>query len=141
MEISDVRRRVLETIERSRGRAAARRARADRAARDYEQFLDRIAVPLVRQIANALRAAGYPFTIMTPAGAVRMTSEKSGQDFVELSLDDGGDEPRVVGRTSRIRGRHIVDAERVVAGGDPATLTEEEVLEFLMKELEPFVER
>jgi hypothetical protein len=141
MEISDVKRRVLETIERSRTRAAERRARADRAARDYEQWLDRTAIPVFRQVANVLRAQGYPFTVFTPGGGVRLASDRSGDDFVELSLDTAGDEPQVLGHTSRTRGRHIVESERVVGGGDPASLTEEEVLAFLLNALEPFVER
>jgi hypothetical protein len=141
MEISDVKRRVLETIERSRTRAAERRARADRAARDYEQWLDRTAIPVFRQVANVLRAQGYPFTVFTPGGGVRLASDRSGDDFVELSLDTAGDEPQVLGHTSRTRGRHVVESERVVGGGDPASLTEEEVLAFLLNALEPFVER
>ncbi len=141
MEISDVKRRVLETIDRSRTRAAERRARADRAARDYEQWLDRTAIPVFRQVANVLRSQGYPFTVFTPGGGVRLASDRSGDDFVELSLDTAGDEPQVLGHTSRTRGRHIVESERVVGGGDPASLTEEEVLAFLLNALEPFVER
>ncbi len=141
MEISDVKRRVLETIDRSRTREAERRARADRAARDYEQWLDRTAIPVFRQVANVLRSQGYPFTVFTPGGGVRLASDRSGDDFVELSLDTAGDEPQVLGHTSRTRGRHIVESERVVGGGDPASLTEEEVLAFLLNALEPFVER
>lgn len=141
MEISEVRKRVLDTIEKSRVRAADRRARTDQATRDYDQLLDSVVVPLFRQIAGALRAAGYPFTVITPAGAVRMVSDRSAEDFIEVSLSTAGDEPQVLGRTSRARGRRVVDAERVVAGGNPGTLTEDQLLAFVIKELEPFVER
>ena len=141
MEISDVRRRVIETIERSRSVAAARRARTEEATREYGQFLDGVAIPLFRQVTNVLRTAGYSFTVITPAGAVRMTSDRSGEDFIELSLNTTGNEPHVLGRTSHLRGRHLVDAEQIVGSGNPAALTEEDVLSFVLKELEPFVER
>ena len=38
MEISDVRRRVHETIERARRQAAERRTRSDEASREFEAF-------------------------------------------------------------------------------------------------------
>ena len=46
MEISDVRKRVLETIARAKRAAAERRTRVDEAAREYEAFLNQIAVPM-----------------------------------------------------------------------------------------------
>ena len=61
MEISEVRRRVRETIDRAKRQAAERRARVDEAAREYAVFLEQIAVPLFRQVANALKAHGYSF--------------------------------------------------------------------------------
>ena len=54
MEVSDVRKRVREAIERSKRTAAERRTRVDEAAGEYEAFLGRIAVPLFRQIAAVL---------------------------------------------------------------------------------------
>jgi hypothetical protein len=141
MEISEVKRRVVETIERSRRRAGERRARVDQAGRDYDEFLDRVAIPIFRQISNVLRAQGYAFTVFTPGGSVRLAADRGAQDFVELSLDTGGDEPHVVGHSSRARGHRVVESERPVAGGDPATLTEDDVLLFVLKELEPLVER
>jgi hypothetical protein len=35
----------------------------------------------------------------------------------------------------------VIDAEHVVGSGDPESMTEEDLLAFLLKELEPFVER
>lgn len=141
MEISDIRKRVRDRIERARRGASARRARLDEAAREYEAFLDAVAVPIVRQLANVLRAEGYLFTVMTPAGSVRLTSDKSGEDYLELALDTTG-EPQVVGRTSRGRGRRVIATERPVRPDTPVRdLTEEDVLAFLLEELEPFVER
>ena len=141
METSVVRNRLRETIERAKRRAAERRSRGDEAARAYQQFLDHMAVPLFHQIAGALRADGYPFTVFTPAGSVRLMSDRHAEDFVEILLDVTGDAPQVVGHSSRLRGRHIVEAERPVGSGKPGAITEEDLLEFLLKELEPLVER
>lgn len=142
MEIADVRKRVLQTIERARQGAAGRRIRADQAACDYEAFLDRIAIPLCRQVANALRAAGYAWRVSTPAGGVRLASDRSAEDYIALTLETGGPLPAVIGHTSRARGRRVVETERALGRGGPIRdLTEEAVLDFLVQELEPFVER
>jgi hypothetical protein len=141
MEIADVRRRIHETIERAKRAAAERRTRGDEASRAFDMFLESTAVPLFRQVANVLKAEGYHFTVFTPAGAVRLMSDRSGEDYIEIILDSSGDAPRVMGRTRRSRGRRVVDAERVVGSGQPELVREEDVLAFLSKELEPFVER
>ena len=139
MEISLVRRRLTETIERAKKQAAERRGRSDQASRDFEVFLQKIAVPLFRQVANALKADSYMFTVFTPSGSVRLMSDRAADDYIEISLDTADDPPRVMGRTSRTRGSRVIDAERTI--GAPDVLTEEDVLEFLMKEMEAFVER
>jgi hypothetical protein len=141
METSDVRKKVHETIERARRRAADRRAHGDEASRDFDAFLERVAVPLVRQVANVLKADGYHFTVFTPAGSVKLMSDRRAEDYIELTLDASGDSARVVGHTSRLRGRNVIEAERPVGNGKPESISEEELLDFLMKELEPFVER
>ena len=139
METSLVRRRLTETIERARKHAAEHRGRADQASRDFEVFLQKVAIPLVRQVANALRADSYAFSVFTPAGSVRLMSDRAAEDYIEISLDTAGDPPRVMGRVSRTRGHRVIDAERAI--GAPEALTEDDVLEFLMTELESFVER
>lgn len=141
MEISIVRQRVREAMDRAKRQSAERRARADTASRAFDAFLTATAVPLVRQLANVLRADGYLFNVFTPSGSVRLMSDKSAEDFIEIALDARSDPPRVMCHTSRSRGRRVLDAERVVASGDPALVTEEELLTLLLKELEPFVER
>lgn len=139
MEISLVRKRLTDTIERAKKQAVGRRERSDQASRDFEVFLQKIAVPLVRQVANALRADGYLFTVFTPSGSVRLMSDRTAEDYIEISLDTADDPPRVMGQISRMRGRRVIDTERAI--GAPDALTEEGVLEFLLKELEAFVER
>lgn len=141
MEISDVRRRLTATIERARQGAAERRARHDEAARDYGVFLDRIAVPMFRQIANVLKTQGYSFRVFTPSGSVRLMSDARSEDYIELSLDTGGEQPVVMGSTSMGRGRRVIESERPIGDQAIRDLTEEDVLNFLLKELEPFVEK
>ena len=142
MEISDIKRRVVETIDRARRQAADRRMRNDEAAREYETFLNQAAIPVFKQVSNVLRAEGFAFSVFTPggsAGNVRLMSDRSAEDYIELSLDTAGEEPVVSGRTGRSRGRRVIESECAI--GPPATLTENDVLSFVLKALEPLVER
>jgi hypothetical protein len=139
MEISDIKRRVVETIERAKRLAAERRVRNDAAEREFAAFLDRNAVPIFKQVANVLRVSGYPFTVFTPGGSVRLMSDRAAEDYIELALDTAGPEPIVTGHTSRSRGRRVVESERPI--GAPASLTEDDVLLFVLNALEPLVER
>jgi hypothetical protein len=141
MEISEVRKRVVQTIERAKRAAAERRARTNEAARAYEEFLEGVAVPLFRQIANVLRAEGYLFSVSTPGGSVRLTSDRTAEDYLELALDTARNEPTVIGHSSRRWGRRVVESERPVADGAVRDLTEEDLLRFVLAELERFVER
>jgi hypothetical protein len=139
MEIADVKKRLLQTVDRARRQAAERRIRTDDAERAYAGFLNHIAVPLFRQVGNVLRAEGFAFTVFTPGGSVRLMSDRAGEDYVELVLDANGGEPRVTGRASHRHGGGVIVSEHAI--GDPSSLTEEDVLAFVMRELEPFVER
>lgn len=141
MDIAFVRKRLHDTIQRARQHAAERRVRSDSASAAFNDFLSSTAVPLVRQIANVLRSEGYLFSVFTPSGSVRLMSDKSAEDYVEILLDTAGEAPRVVSRIRRSRGTRVIDEERPVGSGDPASLNEEELLTFLLHALEPFVER
>ena len=142
MEIPEVRRRLRAAIELARTRAQERRARTDQAAREYEQFLRDRAVPLFQTFAAALAAEGYRFRVFTPADAVRLAAESSGEDFIELTLDTSSDPPAVLGRSSRGRGRRAVSSERPLNEGTAISqLTDEDVLAFLIQEITPFVGR
>jgi hypothetical protein len=141
MEISDIRRRVVEVIGAARRAAAERRSRTDEATRDYERFLEKVAVPVFRQVANVLKAQGYAFGVATPGGSVRLSSERNGQDFIELALDTGGDMPRVIGHIAHERGRRVLETEEPIADVAVRDLTDEDVLAFVLKALGPFVER
>ena len=109
MEVSDIRRRVRAAIESARREARERRVRADRAALEYQDFLRDRAVPLFQTVAAALVAESYRFKVFTPADSVRLASETTTTDFIELLLDPAADPPTVIGRTSRGRGSRLVD--------------------------------
>lgn len=142
LETSEVRRRLRSAIEQARSNAAARRERTDAAARDYEQFLATIAVPVVQQFANVLSAEGHHFNIATPSGSVRLTSASSSEDYVEILLDTSQDPPEVIGRTSHGRGRRLVATERPVRDQTAVSeLNDEDVLAFLLAEIVPLLTR
>jgi hypothetical protein len=140
MEISEIRKRVLQAIDQSRRTAAERRARADAASAAYDQFLTHVATPLFKQFANVLKVEGYPFQVFTPAGGLRLASDRASEDFIELRLDVSGPSPVVVGHVNRARGSRVLASERPIGVG-VSELTEEDVLEFLVQEIQPFVQR
>jgi hypothetical protein len=142
MEVSEIRRRLRASIEAAKRDAQERRIRSDKAAQEYGDFLRERAVPLFQTVTSALLAEGHRFRIFTPADSVRLASEASGEDYIEIALDTSADPPLVVGRTSRGRGRRQIASERPVNEDVPiADLTDEDVLAFLLTELTPFLER
>jgi hypothetical protein len=142
MEISDIRRRLRLTIDRAKRTTTERRARADAAGRAYQAFLTGVATPVLQMFASALKAEGYAFQVFTPAGGLRLMSERGSADFVELALDPTTDPPSVLARINRGRGSRVITAERTLGGDAPIEqITQEDVLAFLLAEIEPFVER
>lgn len=140
MEVSAVRKRVQQSVVAARTRAQERRQQTNEATRDYKVFLEVVATPLVQQLANVLKVEGYAFTASTPGDGVRLTNDRGRDDFVELALDTSGERPQVVGRITQSRGSRRLDEERPIkAGALPSELTEEDVLEFLMQVLEPWL--
>ena len=142
IEISELRKRLRLAIDERRKTTAARRTALDAAAAAYTELLDMIAIPLVQKLANALRAEGHSFTVFTPNGGLRMALAKSADDFIEFALDTSHDEPFVALRVNRSRGRRVVQHERPVKGRTAVDrLSEEDVLQALLDEIAPFVER
>lgn len=126
----------------ARDRAKQRRQKADEAEKSYEKFLDQLAAPLARQIANALRAEGYSFTVSTPGRGLRVSLDQGRDDYIELALNSETEQPTVVGRIRRTRGSRTIDEERPIKpGGGPDDLSEDDLLEFLVRALEPWLER
>jgi hypothetical protein len=142
MEISHVRNQLRNAIERARERAQHRRQRAHDAERAYEVFLQDIATPVTRQVANALKSEGYAFTVFTPGDGLRLAADRGRDDYVELSLDTSDERPQVMARISRTRGSRTIEDERPVKNdASPEQITEADVLEFWLDVLEPWFER
>src|SRR5512142_1046928 len=135
IEVSEIRKRLRHTIDQAKRAHAERRARTDAAASAYEAFVSEIATPVFRMFAAALKAEGYPFSVFTPAGGLRLMSERSSDDFIELFLDTAVDPPMVSARVNRGRGRHLVTTEQPVREGAAVDdLTDEDVTAFLLQQ-------
>ena len=142
MEVSQVRRRLQGSIASARERAQRRRQQAADAESAYERFLSQIGTPLARQVANALQAEGYAFTLSTPGRGLRLSLDRGRDDFIEIALDTDGDEPAVIGRVRRTRGSRTIEEERPVKRGAlPDQVSEEDLLDFFATALEPWLER
>jgi hypothetical protein len=142
VEVSLVRKRLKTAIDAARARAQHRRQSAAEAERTYEVFLHDVAIPITRQVANALKAEGYGFTVSTPGGGVRLASERTRDDFIELRLDTTDERPQVMGRVSASRGSRVLDEERPVKpGASPDAISEDDLLDFLLHALESWIER
>ena len=141
MDVPEVRRRVRAAIDQARHDAAARRERTDAAAQAYELFLANRAVPAFGTLAAALTAEGHPFKVFSPAGSVRLASERTPDAFVELTLDTSEDPPVVLGRSSRGRGRRSVTREQPLRASSIADLTDDDIVAFALGEIVAIVER
>jgi hypothetical protein len=142
IEVSEIRKRLRQRLEQVKRENAERRTRADAAARAYDTFIADTATPVFRMFASALKAESYPFNLFTPGGGLRLMSERSSNDFIELFLDTETDPPIVAARVNRGRGRRLVTAEHPLREDTRVEqLTDQDVTEFLLRELMPFLER
>ena len=141
MEVAHVRNRLRSAIERARQQAQSRRQQTTEAEQSYAGFL-KVAEPVLRQLANALRVEGIAFTLFTPEHSLRLASDRSRVDFIELSLDTDLHPPAVMLRTSYARGSRTIEEERPLkAGATPDQISEEELLVVLLDALSPWLER
>ena len=90
--------------------------------------------------ANILKSEGLHFEVMTPAGGVRLQSERQRDDSIELELDTTADPPQPLVTVTRVRGSRIVQSDRSIKGSNPLVqLTEDDVIEMLLEELRPWL--
>lgn len=143
MDVSELRKRIIRAIDEAKHDVKSRRQVVDAARAAYDTFLDRTAVPLLRQAVTVLRASGQSFEVHTPAGSARLVAEGSPHTFLELDLDVDGSRPEVIGRVSLARGRRgqIVEERPVAAGRAVDALTEEDLAAFLVEEIPRLVVR
>ena len=139
--VAQLRKRIRSAIEAGRRGAAERRQRAVAASRAYETFLNEMATPAFRQVANVLRAEGLPFDVQTPANGVHLVSDRMRDDRIELELDTSSDPPSPMLIVTRTRGGRLLRAERPVKEGAAIeAITEDELIERLIDELRPWLE-
>jgi hypothetical protein len=132
----------MHAIDRAKARAQQKRQRAADAERAYAAFLEDIATPTARMLANALKAEGYQFTVSTPSGGLRLASDRGRDDYVEFALDNAGEPATVIGRRRHTRGSRTLEDERPVkVGAMPQDVSDADVLAFLVDALEPWLER
>ena len=140
MDVAIIRKRLKTEIDQARRGAAERRERAKTATRAYEEFLNDTAIPVFRQIATVLRAEGIPFEVQTPAGGVRLVSDRSRDDQISLELDTTQDPPQLMLFAWRSWGGRVLQTERAVKERTPVELiTEDELFERLVDELRPWL--
>lgn len=139
-DVALIRKRIHTEIEKARRDQAERRARTAEATRAYEEFLEVAAIPVFRMFANVLKSEGLPFEVMTPAGGVRLQSERHREDAIEMELDATADPPQPLITITRVRGSRIVQSDRTIKGSIPLVqLTENDVIEMLIEELRPWL--
>jgi hypothetical protein len=140
MDVAIIRKRLKSEIEQARRTAAERRERAKTTTRAYEQFLDEIAIPSFRQLANVLRAEGIPFEVQTPSGGVRLVSDRNRDDGITLELDTTQDPPQIMLSSTRTWGSRVQQNERVVKERTSVErITEEDLLDRLFEEVRPWL--
>jgi hypothetical protein len=139
-DVAQVRKRIHAEIEKARRDQAERRGLVADAANAYEAFLEQSAVPAFRMFANVLKAEGLNFEVMTPAGGVRLQSERNREDAIEVELDTTADLPQPLVTITRARGSRVVQSERRITDGTPIVqLTEDDVIGMLLEELRPWL--
>ena len=143
MDVSDLRKRILRALDEARTDAALRRTETDVAERDFDKFLETVAVPLLRQAQGILKAEGQLFTVHAPAGSAKLVSDGNAQTFLELVLERSGERPAVLGRVSRARGRQrvVVDERPIAESKAVGALTDEDVAAYLVTEIPKLVGR
>ncbi|HUE88721.1 MAG TPA: hypothetical protein VMO26_21805 [Vicinamibacterales bacterium] len=140
MDVALIRKRLKTEMDQARRTAAERRERSRIATRAYETFLEEIAVPMFRQVANVLRSEGLPFEVQTPLGGVRLVSDSSRDDVIALELDATEDPPQVMLISLRTRGSRVLRTERVVKERTAVErITDDDLLERVLEELRPWL--
>jgi len=143
LDAGEVRKRLRHTIEAAKREAAARRAALTSEQQAFDAFLENHAVPVLRLVASALKAEGHVFQVLTPAGTVRLQSDRERDDYLEVVLDGSKGTPTVIGRSSYVRGSQLQTTEQRI--GETAALVsdlaDEDVFEWVLRVILPFVER
>ncbi len=143
LDAGEVRKRLRQTVEAAKRDAVARRAALASEQKAFDAFLENHAVPVLRHVASALKAEGHMFQVLTPAGTVRLQSDREPNDFLEIVLEAAKGTPTVLGRSSHARGSQLQTAEHRLGDASAlvSDLTDEDVFEWVLRVILPFVER
>ncbi len=140
MDVALIRKRLKNEIDQARRTAAERRERSKSATRAYEIFLDEIAIPTFRQIANVLRVEGIPFELQTPSDGVRLVSDRNRDDVISLELDATQDPPQIMVSALRSWGSRVLRTEHAVKERTSIELiTAEDVVDRVLEDLRPWL--
>lgn len=139
-ELTDLRRRVRQAMHDAKRKAAQRREARDEASKAWDTAVAEVVEPAATQMAAALTGEGLPFRLETPRGTIRLVSERSKDDYIEIVLDadDERDVPEVIGRNVIGRGRQSVTVIEESLG-PPSELTDDRVTEFLLNAVGPWI--
>ena len=139
-DVALIRKRIQTEIEKARRDQAERRGRGAEAQQNYNLFRESAAIPAFRMIANVLKSEGLHFEVMSPAGGVRLQSERNREDAIEMELDTTADPPQPLVTVTRVRGSRIIQSDRSIKGSNSLVqLTEHDVIEMLLEELRPWL--
>ena len=142
LDTAEVNRRLTHHLADLQKASAKRRTDIDEARQAFETVLEQEVAPTVRQLAQVLKSRGFNFSVQTPAGAVRLVSDRSSDDFIAVELDVTRRPPAVVAARQYTRGRRLIDDERLIREGQAiASLEAEQVLDILLELIDPFVEK
>lgn len=139
-ELAELRRRVRQQMQDAKRRKAERREARDVAAKAWDTAVAEVVEPAATQMAAALTGEGLPVRLETPRGTIRLVSQRSADDYIELVLDtdDEQESPEVIGRTVVGRGRQSVTVMEEPLGA-PGSLTDDSVTEFLLRAVGPWI--
>jgi ribosome-interacting GTPase 1 len=138
-EISLIRKRVRAEIDAARKLSAERRQRTAAAEKAYDFFLMGIAVPVFRQIANALRSENIAVEVQTPSNGVRLASDRN-RDGIEIELDTNVDPPQPMIVSTVTRGSRVTRHERPIkSNATIESITEDDVIDRVMEEIRPWL--
>jgi len=142
LESGEIRRRLLRTIAQAKAGTSGRRERVDAAGLSGREVLVRLVVPLVKVVASVLVAESYRCSVSTPEGAVRLSFEPGGNNYIEFMLDTNIDPPALVGHTCLVRGNRVIEEEQIVAVHPSfSDLDDKDILLFVLRAVVPFVAR
>jgi hypothetical protein len=142
MEVSEIRRRLRQAMDQARQRQAERRTLVADTTSAYERILESIALPVFQTLASALAADGHRFKVETPLGVVRLVRERNSAEHLEMALDTDREVPAVVLRSTRGRGSRTIASEEIVAeGSEIADISDSNLVDAIVQQLVPLVER